>query len=436
MSYIKRIKLVNFQSHKNSEILLDQGLTVILGPTDQGKSAIIRALKWVLYNEPRGTDFITVGCKYCAVTIEMSDGTVIIRERDGNKNRYILKKHDQEQIFEGFGNSVPHEITMAHGIPKIYIDRDSTSAVNLAEQLEAPFLVSESGSNRAKALGQLIGVHIIDAAQRNTIKDLMEAEQRKRLINNEIQDLKEELKKYQDLHELENIMTALKAILEEIKQKRTLLIKFSEIKQRLEPTVQGINEVSLILKSTEHAADAEIIYRGIVNNSSRIKTLTVLHDRLRETERQIILMERFLKKTEDIFKTQDILNNIEELKEKVQRYDQILKKLILLDEQIRDHSRQLEIYARIMDTESYMEKIIYKNSKLLSINAIRKSLSDVDVSIKKGQDYLKQVVQNLASMTRYYAHLLKKLSKCPTCLNPIDDMTAQKIIVEMLKADK
>ncbi|AYO30533.1 hypothetical protein D2962_07770 [Biomaibacter acetigenes] len=100
MSYIKSIKLVNFQSHKNTEISLDEGLTVILGPTDQGKSAIIRALKWVLYNEPRGTDFITVGCKYCRVTLEMSNGTVIIRERDGNKNRYILRKDGQEQILK------------------------------------------------------------------------------------------------------------------------------------------------------------------------------------------------------------------------------------------------------------------------------------------------------------------------------------------------
>lgn len=123
---IKRIKLENFQSHVDTEIALSEGLTVILGPTDQGKSAIIRALKWVLYNEPRGSDFITVGCKTCRVSLEMTDGTVITRERDGNKNRYILKKGDEEQVFEGFGANVPAEVIQAHGIPKIQIDTDKS----------------------------------------------------------------------------------------------------------------------------------------------------------------------------------------------------------------------------------------------------------------------------------------------------------------------
>ncbi|MCR4430582.1 MAG: AAA family ATPase [Tepidanaerobacteraceae bacterium] len=436
MSYIKRIKLINFQSHKNSEIILDKGLTVILGPTDQGKSAIIRALKWVLYNEPRGTDFITVGCKYCAVTIEMNNGTIIIRERDGNKNRYILKKQNQEQIFEGFGNNVPHEITMAHGIPKIYIDRDSTSAVNLAEQLEAPFLVSESGSNRAKALGQLIGINVIDIAQRNTLKDLMEAEQHKRLIDNEILEIKEELKNYQDLQELENIMTVLKSLLDEIKQKRIKFMKLFEIKQKLEPTVHGINEACFDLKITENISDVEVIYSEMLDDINRIIALTALRDKLKETSRHIMLTKEYVDKTEDCFKAQDILNYIDKLNEKVQRYDQIQKKLFLLDRQIKEYSRQLETYVHIMDTENYMEKIVYKNAELLSIDAIRKNLYEVDLSIKKGQEYLTQLAQSLAMMTRQYALLLKKLSRCPTCLNPIDEITAQKIIVEMLKEGK
>lgn len=436
MSYIKRIKLINFQSHKDTEIFLDKGLTVILGPTDQGKSAIIRALKWVLYNEPRGTDFIRVGCKYCAVTIEMSDGTIIIRERDGNKNRYILKRQEQEQIFEGFGNTVPHEITAAHGIPKIYIDRDSTSAVNLAEQLEAPFLISETGSNRAKALGQLIGINVIDAAQRSTLKDLMETEQQRKLITNEILEIKEELKNYQELETLENIMISLKGLLDEIKQKRKKLMKLLEIKQKLEPTIQGIEAVCFILKATENIVYAEYTYEETVKYNSRVAALTALYYKLNETHSKIILTEEYLKKTEGVFETQEIADKIEELNVKMKNYAQIHKKLALLDEQIRKYQRQLKTYVNIKDTENYIEEIIDKNARLLSIHAIRKNLSEIDNSIKKGQDYLKQIAQTLTLTTNRYASILKKLSKCPTCLNPIDEFTAQKIIVEMLKDEQ
>ena len=58
MKYLKQITLKNFQSHKDSTIQLDRGLNAIIGPSDSGKSAIIRAIKWVLYNEPSGDFFI------------------------------------------------------------------------------------------------------------------------------------------------------------------------------------------------------------------------------------------------------------------------------------------------------------------------------------------------------------------------------------------
>jgi len=91
MITIKRIRIENFQSHKDTELSFSDGLNVIVGPSDQGKSAIIRAIKWVLYNEPRGTDFIRQGTNSARVTLELSNGYVITRERAPNKNRYTLK---------------------------------------------------------------------------------------------------------------------------------------------------------------------------------------------------------------------------------------------------------------------------------------------------------------------------------------------------------
>jgi DNA repair exonuclease SbcCD ATPase subunit len=77
MKYIKRLILENFQSHKYSEVDFAAGLNVIVGPSDTGKSAVIRALKWVLYNEPSGDFFIREGETNCSVTIHISDGTIL-----------------------------------------------------------------------------------------------------------------------------------------------------------------------------------------------------------------------------------------------------------------------------------------------------------------------------------------------------------------------
>ena len=108
MRYIQKLVLENFQSHKHSEIEFDPYLNVIVGPSDQGKSAIIRALKWVLFNEPAGDFFIRKGESKCSVTVIFNDGTKLIRFRSKAKNTYhVYDKSGKPMVFEGFGTSVP-----------------------------------------------------------------------------------------------------------------------------------------------------------------------------------------------------------------------------------------------------------------------------------------------------------------------------------------
>lgn len=98
MIFIKSIEIENFQSHKYSKLDFSENLNVIVGPSDNGKSAIIRALKWVLFNEPKGTEFIRYGENFCRVSIILSDGSKIIRERTKTKNLYKLIKNSNETV--------------------------------------------------------------------------------------------------------------------------------------------------------------------------------------------------------------------------------------------------------------------------------------------------------------------------------------------------
>src|SRR5699024_4307624 len=86
---------------------------------------------------------------------------------------YILHDDKGNKIkYEGFGTSVPEEIMEVIGIKKIYLDSDESNTVNIGEQLEGPFLLSEKDSTKASAIGRLIGVNIIDEALREALKDL------------------------------------------------------------------------------------------------------------------------------------------------------------------------------------------------------------------------------------------------------------------------
>lgn len=65
---IQEVTIEGYQSHTNSTFCLSPGLTVITGPSDAGKTAIIRALRWFAFNEPTGEAFLH--------TIRNPDGSV------------------------------------------------------------------------------------------------------------------------------------------------------------------------------------------------------------------------------------------------------------------------------------------------------------------------------------------------------------------------
>src|SRR5690625_4556947 len=104
MNTITRFTARNFQSHENSTIVPGPAgtLTVLTGGSDEGKSALLRALKWALYNQPHGDDFRRVGCDFVEVEVETDDGTVV-RRRTSATNRYVANG----EVLEGFGNTVP-----------------------------------------------------------------------------------------------------------------------------------------------------------------------------------------------------------------------------------------------------------------------------------------------------------------------------------------
>ena len=111
MKYIKKVILENFQSHKYSELEFDKKFKCYSRTIDQGKSAIIRGIKWALYNEPSGDFFIREGENECSVTIVFSDNIKIKRYRSKTKIYYYLYDNNGEEIiFEGFGTKVPEEI--------------------------------------------------------------------------------------------------------------------------------------------------------------------------------------------------------------------------------------------------------------------------------------------------------------------------------------
>ena len=66
---IDRVQILNFQRHGELKIVFDEQITTIVGPSDTGKSSVLRAIRWVAFNRPLGDGFIRFGENECVVRL-------------------------------------------------------------------------------------------------------------------------------------------------------------------------------------------------------------------------------------------------------------------------------------------------------------------------------------------------------------------------------
>lgn len=178
MPYIKKVRIQGFQSHLDSTFTLSPGLNVITGPSDAGKTAIIRALRWLAFNEPQGEAFIhtirdTDGSiiqtiEQATVTVEFDDGITVSKTRRKGKTTYTHSSYpDPWEKAE-----LPLEIKESLGLIKQSYGDNFDTCLNFAFQLDPPFLLSETGSTGAKVLGKLAGTEVVDKSIGVVVKQI------------------------------------------------------------------------------------------------------------------------------------------------------------------------------------------------------------------------------------------------------------------------
>jgi hypothetical protein len=167
---ITKIK-ARYESHPDSEIELDSGLTVLLGTNDHGKSGFNRALTWVATNTPRGESMIPwTGLKQAWVEIE-ADGNTVKRQK-GPGNTYTVN----DVVLKAIGNSVPDEVLNALNI----------DSLNLQKQVDQYFILQQSPGDVAKQINAMAGIEESDMAIKRTNERIRETDKEIKALKSDI----------------------------------------------------------------------------------------------------------------------------------------------------------------------------------------------------------------------------------------------------------
>ena len=472
---ISTIIIKNFQSHRHTVLNLDEHVNVILGSSDVGKTAILRALGWVFFNEPQGTAFIRAGETSTSVELIYSDGYSVKRIRNKKFNGYHINHpdFDEPKKLSGFGSSVPEEIQEITGVRKFEIADKIESSITYQTQLEGAFLLSESSIKKAKAIGAISNVNIIDRAiqiANSNIKDF-----RKNINTSEeaLKNSEEQIKEYDNLDERKQNLEKVKNLYSELIQKNKMNENLSVLNQRLdnnierikteENTIKSLSFVdetyktyyklnSLLIKGADYynkfmnLRNNEALYESnmkIINNTNfledanpkfenvvslirRFNTLTNINKDLERVEESQKRNEEIISGSKNLDKIYDTVKYTQNILNKFQLLQNLHNRLITIERTIAEVEKDIDPLF-IENLSKYLNYVINLDEKFNDYNTLYNSLFSKNSDIEYSQNIINNLDNEINEKLNSYLEVLQKSNICPMCGSKITEEHIEKI---------
>lgn len=307
---ITQVILKGFQSHENTNFNLGNGLNVITGPSDAGKTAIIRAIRWVAFNEPQGEAFLNERVGETEVKIILDNGSIITKTRKSGKTNYIIQtdESDEGSVFEKA--EVPLEVTRMLGIEK-HSFGDFESALNFSFQLDAPFLISETGSAGAKVLGKLAGTESVDLAIKGVSKDTHAARNMRSNAEKDIERLTGDLFEYQHIDDAKSMLNASELLLEKLETGHEQVTNMKEYRHEYMLVREKISKLFELLEVLAHVPVLEEDLKDIEKSQQRYDSLLQLYSDGNRLQERIELLGQELTAYENVVQASNFVSRIE-----------------------------------------------------------------------------------------------------------------------------
>lgn len=136
-----KVNLENFQSISKASIEFVQGINIIVGQSNSGKSAILRAIKGAVLNPNGSQKYIKNGTKGFKVNVEY-EGNSIEWSRDSKSPKYTINGEEYHKV----GGSNLHDVCPKSG----FVLDERGYLMNVESELELPFPFDKSNSELFK----------------------------------------------------------------------------------------------------------------------------------------------------------------------------------------------------------------------------------------------------------------------------------------------
>lgn len=478
--YITKMILEDFQCHEYSEFEFDKRLNVIVGESDGGKSAIIRAFEFVFGEfNVSAKEFIRHGSKKAKVTLFLDNGIIIeriVEKKSNGFNGYRVFSPLDNQWIESNTKNLAN-IQDILGYNKMAIDEKNLVSINFLNQDDNHFFIGQNitPTLRAKIIGTVYKTHFADAVLRDLENEFKKS-------NTQLQAKKEDVKEYDlqiqcmtHVEPLKEKVDIIGSLLKEIDKKQEYLKNVKEAYNRYLAAEEKIKCLDTFLTKITPLIDGKPNLDTAISLVNKKEAVQSSYHRLQSIELKgarlavyLKNIQNLLKKKEDVRDVIQSVNDFAKVKQTVANYLSCEKKIegygfyiekvnpfienkdtiIKTIEAITDKRRGIKHGNRALTTlnngmvlRSYLEKVkpVITSSKaqcadiekqiqtLLDVKNISIRINKINDAIKEEDIVINKASKDLNNALTSYKNYLKKVEICPVCLSKLSEDTIERM---------
>ncbi len=247
---IRRIVLSNFMAHAKTELQLADGLTVLVGPNNIGKSTVAVALK-ILARNTNSNFVMQHERKECSISVETSEGHSIqwIKRKSPS---YVINGQPKDRL--GRGGTPPELEETLRLAPVEFEDKDFEP--HFGDQKSPIFLINRPPSQIAQFFSTTSDAEKLVAIQRLHQRHRSDAQTQTKLLSSRNEAIQQSLETLESIPKLESEFMSLE------REAQSLESLANEI-ANLERLIQTYAELVLEQQLESHRANCLVQLRPV-----------------------------------------------------------------------------------------------------------------------------------------------------------------------------
>ena len=389
------IKAKDYEIIENLTLELKDGITVIVGASNNGKSSLIRLLRSLFYNLNNDSSIRQGETSYTIGVVD-GDNKVIVKRDLASTNKTVYSVNGN--VLKKVGRNPVPEVENALNVRIIDINKKKME-LNFLKQMEFPFLIGESGGFIYDFLSSSSNQNDFTDLFKTMKHDLKEVSDNKKHLEGKVDTLKDLYQTSKDTYE-----------------------KLESIDPLVEEILAFDSKMRYVQKLSDSIVNLEYADEGIISQKNALKDYTGKYELLKDIDKLSNEYNKYMELEKECNKINELIYKIKLQEDAIARLNELNNKINMQEledllNNVKASNKQIQnLEHRLVDIQRHQYDIT-KVNEIKDVNARELELLNIIIEMQESKVNLEDYTTNLDKCINNMQELVQQLEQESLSIN-------------------